>query len=91
MEEQQPTKVVLMANFTKEEVFAVMRAVKSQLPAQSEVAFAVATDHSLEMKLKDIVKDVSEEHAYFKNKQRKSGEIPTGSRQIPDSPPSGER
>lgn len=59
-------KVVLLHGFTKEQVFAVMRAVKQTLGKESDVAFAMTTPHSLQRTVQDIVTDVAQEHAWFK-------------------------
>ncbi|WP_422477728.1 DUF3783 domain-containing protein [Pleomorphochaeta sp. DL1XJH-081] len=65
--EDKPTeKVVILHGFTNEQIFAVLRAVKREIGTTEDVAFATTTAHSLEMKLKEVVKDVSEEHAYMK-------------------------
>jgi len=74
MNEQQAVekkpKVIIMANLTKEEVFAVMQAAKRQLENPRDIAFAMATAHSLEMKLADLVDDIAKEHAYFAQKAK---------------------
>lgn len=68
METTDPTKVVLLAGFSKEEVFTVMRAVKQELGKSTDVAFAMTTARSLEMRLQDVIADITAEHAYFKHK-----------------------
>lgn len=65
-EEQATGKVVILHGFTNEQIFAILKAVKTEMGAKEDVAFATTTPNSLEMKLKEVVKDVSEEHAYMK-------------------------
>lgn len=76
MNQEEVTKVVIMDGFSQEEIFSVMRAVKGHLGQATEVAFAMATPHSLEMKLKEIISDVKEEHAYFKKQKQAQQETP---------------
>lgn len=66
------TKVVILHGFENDEIFAAMRAVKKELKENSEVAFALTTATSLETKLVDVIKDVQQEHAYFKKNPPKN-------------------
>jgi hypothetical protein len=59
-------KVVVAHGFTHEEIFALMRAVKREFGKDVDIAFAMTTEHSLQMKLEDVVKDIGEEHQYLK-------------------------
>jgi hypothetical protein len=69
VENNDEQKVVLLHGFSREEIFAVLRAVKSTVSNPGEVAFATSTPVNLEWQLKDIIKDVSEEHEFFKKKE----------------------
>ncbi|MDC7245596.1 MAG: DUF3783 domain-containing protein [Sphaerochaetaceae bacterium] len=60
-------KVVIAHGFTNEEIFALMRAVKQQFGKEVDIAFAMTTEHSLKMRLGEVVQDVGEEHEYLKN------------------------
>ncbi|HHU88634.1 MAG: DUF3783 domain-containing protein [Sphaerochaetaceae bacterium] len=60
------TKVVIMHNFEREEIYNVMRAVKAVMEGKGEVAFAVTTENSLTMKLGEVVSEVASDHAYMK-------------------------
>ena len=60
------TKVVILHGFTKEQIFAVMRSVKRELGPEADVAFAMTTAHSLEMKMGDVIGDIAGDHAYLK-------------------------
>jgi hypothetical protein len=59
-------KVVIAHGFTHEEIFALMKAVKKELGKDVDVAFAMTTEHSLQMKLGEVVQDVGAEHQYMK-------------------------
>lgn len=63
---QDSGNVVILHGFTKEQIFAVMHAIKRELGSSADVAFAMTTPHSLQMKLGDVVKDISQDHAYLK-------------------------
>ncbi len=67
------SKVLVMNGFTREELFKVMRAVKREFENPQDLVFAMTTENSLEMKLKDVIRDVSEEHAYMKANPPESG------------------
>jgi hypothetical protein len=60
-------KFILLHGFTREELSAVMRAVKSAVMDPGEIAFAVTTDTNREWKVDDLVREVTEEHEYMKN------------------------
>ncbi len=65
-------KVVVINGFTREEVFRIVRAVKAASESPGEVAFAMTTENSLEMKLKDVIIDVASEHEYMTRQQREN-------------------
>jgi hypothetical protein len=65
-QKQTDGKVAILHGFTREEIFAIMRAVKRELGAETNVAFAMTTKHSLQLKLQDVVADIVQEHAYLK-------------------------
>ncbi|MFA5468733.1 MAG: DUF3783 domain-containing protein [Sphaerochaetaceae bacterium] len=62
------TKVVIMHNFTREEIYKVMQAVKMVLKDKGNLAFAMTTENSLTMKLGEVVKEVANDHAYMQVK-----------------------
>ena len=59
-------KVVIMNGFTHEEIHRIMRAVKKEFETPRDLIFAMTTETSLEMKLKDLIEDMSEDHEYLK-------------------------
>jgi len=59
-------KVAILHGFTREEIFTIMRAVKRELGPDKDIAFAMTTKHSLQLKLQDVVDDITQEHAYLK-------------------------
>ncbi len=60
-------KVVIMNGFSYEEITRIMRAVKALFDNPRDLIFAKTTDSSLEMKLSDLIIDMSEDHEYLKN------------------------
>ncbi|MBN2652181.1 MAG: DUF3783 domain-containing protein [Spirochaetales bacterium] len=64
-------KVVLLNGFSREEVFAILKAVKAVVSDPKEVAFATSTPVNLDWKFKDIISDVSQEHKFFMQKNKK--------------------
>ncbi len=64
------TPVVLMHGFTSDQAIAVMRAAKKAAEAAgmdpSGIAFATSTPTNVEWKLKDLLTEVADEHAYMK-------------------------
>ncbi len=70
MAEDADGKVIVIHGFEREKVFEIMKAVKASVEDPSEIAFSVSTPTNLEWKLKDIIKDVREDHAYFMKKEQ---------------------
>lgn len=60
-------KVIIMNGFSHEEITKIMRSVKGLFDTPRDLIFAKTTDNSLEMKLKDLIVDMSEDHEYLKN------------------------
>ncbi len=59
-------KVIIMNGFTYEEITKIMRSVKGLFDNPKDLIFAKTTDQSLEMKLADLIVDMSEDHEYLK-------------------------
>ncbi|TVQ21444.1 MAG: DUF3783 domain-containing protein [Spirochaetaceae bacterium] len=59
-------KVIIMNGFTYEEITKIMRSVKGLFENPKDLIFAKTTDQSLEMKLSDLIIDMSEDHEYLK-------------------------
>jgi len=66
------TNVIILHGFEKEEIYRLVKAIKSELGNNNEVAFAMTTATSLQTKLIDVIKDVQEEHDYFKRNPPKT-------------------
>ena len=66
MEQHEKTPVVILHGLSNEQIFAVARSVKQTLGHAMDVAFATTTAHSLQMRLQDVITDVTQEHAYMK-------------------------
>ena len=59
-------KVVFLHGFSQEEISRIMKGVRSVVADRGSVAFCMSTRNNLEWKVKDLLKDVSEEHEYMK-------------------------
>jgi hypothetical protein len=59
-------KVIIMNGFTYEEIDKIMRAVKPLFDNPRDLIFAKTTENSVEMVLKDLIVDMSEDHEYLK-------------------------
>jgi len=68
-EEQQTNdqRVVMIHGFSREETVLIMRAVKSAVQDPAGVAFTTTTPTNLEWKVKDLIGEVRQEHAYMQN------------------------
>lgn len=67
--ERETGKVVVMHGFSQDEALIVMRAIKSALKVQNEVAFAMSTETNMAWKLSDLVEHVREEHEFMTQPQ----------------------
>ena len=63
-------KFLLLGNFSNEEIVKIMAALKSVIDTK-DVIFATLTPTVLEWKVKDWLKELEEEDAYFKSKNQK--------------------
>lgn len=68
-------KVVILHGFSNEQIFAILKAVKREMQGAEDIAFATTTAHSLQMRLQDVISDVTQEHAYMK--ENPPGQTPT--------------
>lgn len=59
-------KVVFLHGFSDDEIRRIMKGVRSVVEDPASVAFCASTDRNLKWKVKDLIKDVSEEHEYLK-------------------------
>ena len=60
-------KVIIMNGFTQQEIVAIMRAVRRLFENPGDLIFAKTTPKSVNMVLKDLIVDMSEDHEYLKN------------------------
>ena len=70
MDNQPPelqNKVIILNGFANEEIARIMGAVKPLFDKPRDLIFAKTTEHSVEMKLKDLIVDISQDHEYLKN------------------------
>lgn len=66
-----PTKVVFIHGFSDNEARTLLQAVKGAFP-DTDIAFAMSTDTNKEWLVKDLIREVSAEHAYMKSAKRES-------------------
>ena len=59
-------KVLILNGFSNEEIAAIMKAVKGLYPPKSDLIFAKTTPNSLNMVLKELIVDMSQDHEYLK-------------------------
>ncbi|MFP4566226.1 MAG: DUF3783 domain-containing protein [Spirochaetaceae bacterium] len=79
-------KVIIMNGFTQQEIVSIMRAVRRLFENPGDLIFAKTTPKSVNMVLKDLIVDMSEDHEYLKNnppeqlrkKQKQQGEAGGG-------------
>jgi hypothetical protein len=59
-------KVIIMNGFTDQEIHQIINSVKKLFDNPKDLIFAKTTDTSVNMKLKDLIVDMSEDHEYLK-------------------------
>ena len=76
MAESSQEKVIYFHGFEKDDVFKIIKAIKSTVSYPGEIAFSTSTPTNLEWKIKDMVNEVREDHAFFKEQEmkKKSGQ-----------------
>lgn len=65
-EQQNDERVVMIHGFSREETVMIMRAIKSAVQDPAGVAFTTTTPTNLEWKVKELIGEVREEHAYMR-------------------------
>ena len=58
-------KIIFINGFTKDETIKIMRAVKSAIENPADAAFCMGTDANREWIVKDLIREVREEHEYL--------------------------
>lgn len=61
------SKVIFINGFSKEETVKIMRAVKGVIENPGDTAFCMGTETNREWIVKDLLREVSEEHEFIKN------------------------
>ncbi len=64
-------KVIYLHGFEKDDLFKVIKAIKAAVDNPGEIAFSTSTPTNLEWKIKDKVTEVMEDHAFFKEQEKK--------------------
>lgn len=66
-------KVIFLHGFSQEEIVRIMRGAKSVLEDPKSVAFCMSTENNLGWTVRDLIRDVTEDHDYLlKNPPGKS-------------------
>jgi len=63
-------KVIYLHGFEKDDLFKVIKAVKAAVDYPGEIAFSTSTPTNLEWKIKDMIAEVREDHAFFKEQEK---------------------
>lgn len=63
--DKKDSRLILFHGFNEEEARFLLRLIRANLEKNSDIAFCTTTEKNLEWKLKDLIKDVTEEHAYM--------------------------
>ena len=58
-------KLIMFHGFNQEEALGLLKMIKANLAEPREVAFCMTTENNLEWKIRDLIADVTEEHAYM--------------------------
>lgn len=64
-------KVIYLHGFEKDDLFKVIRAIKAAVDYPGEIAFSTSTPTNLDWKIKDMIAEVREDHAFFKEQEKK--------------------
>ena len=67
-------KVIYFHGFERDDVFKIIKAIKGSVSKPGEIAFSTSTPTNLEWKIKDMVAEVREDHAFFKDQEKKKKE-----------------
>ncbi|MFW6249705.1 MAG: DUF3783 domain-containing protein [Alkalispirochaetaceae bacterium] len=59
-------RVIIMNGFSAEEMDTILKVVKKSVSDPQDVIFAMTTKTSVEMKLRDLIEDMTEDHEYLK-------------------------
>lgn len=59
-------RVIIMNGFSAEEMDTILKVVKKSVSDPKDVIFAMTTKTSVEMKLRDLIEDMTEDHEYLK-------------------------
>ena len=71
MADNSQEKVIYFHGFERDDVFKIIKAIKGSVSNPGEIAFSTSTPTNLEWKIKDMVAEVREDHAFFKEQEKK--------------------
>lgn len=66
MEQQSEDRVIFLHGFSQDEIRKILSAVKLAFEKPLDIAFCMSTPNNLNWKVKDLIKDVREDHEYLK-------------------------
>lgn len=58
-------KLIMLHGFSQEEALGLLRMIKANQEDPRSVAFCMTTETNMDWKIKDLIADVTEEHAYM--------------------------
>ncbi len=59
-------QVIILNGFSNNEITRIMRVVKAEFESPGDLIFAKTTPNSLQMKLEELIEDMSGDHEYLK-------------------------
>ena len=59
-------RMILIHGFSREETMKILRAVKASVEDPAGVAFSVTTENNREWVVRDLIREVREEHEYMR-------------------------
>lgn len=62
-------KVIYIHGFSKKELFALVDLIKKNVSDPRSIAFATSTKNNIEMKIKDMIREVRSDHAYMEERR----------------------
>lgn len=81
--EDLPQRVIIMNGFSTEEIDTILKTLKQALSDPQDIMFAMTTKTSVEMKLRDLIEDMSEDHEYLKQNPPTREQRQTASKREP--------
>jgi tRNA U34 5-carboxymethylaminomethyl modifying GTPase MnmE/TrmE len=71
MPDNSEERVIYLHGFERDDLFKIIKAIKASIDYPGEIAFSTSTPTNLEWKIKDMIAEVREDHAFFKEQEKK--------------------